>query len=374
MTTDTLGGNDLDHGDLNFSIDLSAPDPKALAEGFNQYGVRETDDRVEFIFEAMQTGMRNGVKITEDFLKTVASNFENEAPVQIDHDRSMESNVGRVTEMWFSDGALRLRGYVPKTGANTHQEFIQRFTFSPPQVQNGSVGFGMQYELSEDDDGNPMLVNGTMQEFSLLPFPGGYDESTGGLKAQFEQAYQQYQDEADGTDDDTPEDDVSGVESFAVRFDTETIYNSNTMTFERIEFTDLPDDLPEEVVEFIENVEEQHEANVEFVESVTDDRDEAEEELQEYKQTLAGKLAEREAVLFEAEELVEFDLSRLHKLDEDSQDFGVSEDEAGAEDEPEGEGGENFGQKDRKSGNFTEDTVDERATEGLDSMTGISLN
>lgn len=370
MTTDTIGGDDI--GDLNFSIDLSAPDPQALREGFNQYGVKETDDRVEFIFEAMQTGMRNGVSITEEFLEQVASNFENEAPLQLDHDRSMEANVGRVTEMWFSDGALRLRGYVPKTGADTHQEFIQRFTFNPPQVQNGSVGFGMQYELSEDDDGNPMLVDGTMQEFSLLPFPGGYDESTGGLKAQFEQAYQQYkQEEVDEPDDDTPGDDVSGVESFDVRLDTETLHYSDTMSFERIDFDELDDDLPEDVAEFISDVEEQHEDNVQFIESVIEDKDETEEELQEYKQDLADDLADREAVLFESDELVEFTMSRLHRLDEDSAEFEESAGSADAEDEPEGEEAEDFGEKERKSGDFTQETVDSRASAGLDEMSGI---
>lgn len=372
MTTDTVSGDDV--GDLNFSIDLASPDPQALAEGFNQYGVKDTEDRVEFVFEAMQPGMRNGVKITEDFLKRVASNFENEAPAQVDHNRSMMANAGRITDMWFSDGALRLRGYVPKTGADTHQEFVNRFTFDPPQVQNGSVGFGMQYELSEDEDGNPMLVNGTMQEFSFLPFPGGYDESTGGLKAQFEQAYQQYKEqEVDAqSDDDAPEDDVSGVESFDARLDTETLHNSDTMSFERIDFDELPDDLPEEVAEFVSNVQEQHEANVEFIESVIEDRDEANEELQEYKRDLADDLAEREAVLFEADELVEFEMSRLHKLDEDSQEFEASVDEAGEEDEPEDEGAD-FGAQERKSGDFTQEAVDSRAKEGLDGIPGIEM-
>jgi hypothetical protein len=399
--------------------------------------------------------------------------------------------------MWFSDGALRLRGYVPKTGADTHQEFIQRFTFNPPQVQNGSVGFGMQYELSEDDDGNPVLVDGKMQEFSLLPFPGGYDESTGGLKAQFEQAYQEYKEDVEpdseelnevyemwtsmvnmdndqmerwdehpcadqmvdnsenvrdetlmlmgspkeswsqenvdianrvidfiateiekdpddpedggpGTcpsrwavnllnrgynpfdefpsgnpqfaeqevdadsDNDAPEDNLSGVESFDVRLDTETLHNLDTMSFQRIEFDELPDDLSEDVVEFISNVEEQHKANVEFIESVTEDKEQVEDELQEYKQELADDLAEREAVLFEADELVEFTMSRLHKLDADSQEFEASVDEADDEDEPEEEGAD-FGTQERKSGNFTQETVDSRATEGLSGMPGISM-
>jgi hypothetical protein len=491
MNTDkqTIQGDDL--SDLNFNVDISSPDPEALAQGFNQFGVKDTEDRVEFIFEAMQPGMRNGVKITEDFLQRVASNFEDGAPAQIDHDRSMLMNAGQIERVWFSDGALRLKGYIPKTGADTHQEFVNRFTFDPPQVQNGSVGFGMKYELSEDDDGNPMLVDGDMQEFSFLPFPGGYDESSGGLKAQFEEAYQEYredmepdQDELDtvysewssmvnmdndqmerwdenpcademvdggedtrdetlmlmgspkeswsqqnvdianqvidflatevekdadnpeeggpgtcpsrwavnllnrgynpfddfptgnpqfgesGTiDDDASKDDVSGVESFDVRLETETLHNSTTMTFERIDFDDLSDDLPEDVAEFISDVQEQHEANVEFIESVIEDRDTAEDELQEYKQDLAEDLEDREAVLFEADELVEFEMSRLHKLDADSKEFEVSADEADTEGTEDGD----FGSKDRKSKNFTEDKPDSRATEGLADMAGISI-
>jgi hypothetical protein len=487
MTTQTVDGGDL--GDLSFSIDLSSPGQNALEEGFNRYGVKDTEDRVEFVFEAMQPGMRNGFKITEDFLKTVASNFEKEAPAQVDHDRSMLMNAGRITDMWFSDGALRLRGYVPKTGADTHQEFVDRFTFDPPQVQNGSVGFGMQFELSEDDDGNPMPVDGTMQEFSFLPFPGGYDESTGGLKAQFEEAYQQYREdsepdmeeldevyemwtsmvnmdndqmerwdehpcademvdngesirdetlmlmgspkeswsqenvdianqvidfiatetekdpenpeeggpgtcpsrwavnllnrgynpfqdfpsgnpqfseEGDENDDDAPD----GVESFDVRLDTETLYNLDNMSFQRIDFDELPDDLPEEVAEFVSNIEEQHKSNVEFIESVTEDKEEAETELQNYKQDLAEDLAEREAVLFEADELAEFSMSRLHKLDEDSAQFDASAGEADEEDDE--EEGADFGKQERKSGDFTQERVDSRAKEGLDSIPGIA--
>jgi hypothetical protein len=628
MTTSTVNSDDI--GDIDFSVDLTSPDTQALAAGFNEYGVKDTDDRVEFVFEAMQPGMRNGVKITEDFLQTVADNFENEQPAQVDHDRSMFANAGRVTDMWFSDGALRLRGYVPKTGAQTHQEFVNRFNFDPPQVQNGSVGFGMAYELSEDEQGNPMLVDGEMQEFSFLPFPGGYDEETGGLKAQFEEARKEYaeQDEIDEAysdwesavnmtasqmetwsehpcadtasenpetvrernmmlletpksewgqeeidaadrtasfisrmkgsspegnakeggkgscpsewavsllnwafnpfdsipggepnpdseeqnnssdtaregdrdfsehtdmeklsktyemwdsltnmteeemdmwedhpcsdkgvddgedmrdnfymlsgqpmegwgqeemaiansaidfmvtetekdpddpksggpgscpsrwtvnllnrghnplddfpsgnpqfadqgddhpDDDTSQDSVSGVESFDATLDTKTLHNFNTMSFERIDFNELGDNVSDEVAEFLSQVEEQHKQNVEFIETVTDDRDSVESELQEYKQELAEELEDREAVLFEADELVDFDMSRLHQLDADSQDFEGSE----AKDEKSEDSEADFGSKERKSQDFTGDSVDDRAKEGLSGMSGIAVD
>lgn len=487
MSASTVNSDDI--GDIDFSVDLTSPDAQALAAGFNEYGVKDTDDRVEFVFEAMQPGMRNGVKITEEFLKTVADNFENEQPAQVDHDRSMFANAGRVTDMWFSDGALRLQGYVPKTGAQTHQEFVNRFNFDPPQVQNGSVGFGMAYELSEDEQGNPMLVDGEMQEFSFLPFPGGYDEETGGLKAQFEEARKQYAEQNmsevyemwdsltnmteeemdmwedhpcsdkgvddgedmrdnfymlsgqpmegwgqeemaianaaidfmvtetekdpddpesggpgscpsrwtvnllnrghnplddfpsgnpqfadqgdDHPDDDTSQDSVSGVESFDATLDTKTLHNFNTMSFERIDFDELGDDVSDEVAEFLSQVEEQHKQNVEFIETVTDDRDSVESELQEYKQELATELADREAVLFEADELVDFDMSRLHQLDADSQEFEGSETKD--EESGDGEGDANFGSKERKSQDFTGDSVDDRAKDGLDGMSGIAL-
>jgi len=177
--------------------------------------------------------------------------------------------------------------------------------------------------------------------------------------------------ESNATDDDAPNDGVSRVESFAVSLDTEILHETTTMSFERISFDELDDDLSEEVAEFISDLREQHEANVEFIESVIEDRDEAEDELQEYKEDLAGDLAEREAVLFEAEELAEFDLERLHQLDEDSKEFeATAEDDA--EDEPEGEGA-NFGQKERKSKDFTGDQPSDEAKAGLDRIAGINI-
>lgn len=376
MTTKTISGDEL-QGDLNFSIDLSSPDPQALAEGFNQYGVKDTEDRVEFVFEAMQPGVRNGVKINEDFLKKVAENFDRERPAQVDHNRSMMANAGRITDMWFSDGALRLRGYVPKTGATTHEDFVKRFTFDPPQVQNGSVGFGMQYEMSEDDNGNPMLVDGTMQEFSFLPFPGGYDEGSGGLKAQFAEAYEQFKEEAVTTDDDTPKGSVSGVESADYRLDTETIYESTSMSFDSIDFDELPDDLPEGVAEFMKQVKETHKTNIEFIESVIEARDEAENELEEYeaemveyKQTLAEDISERESVPLSADELTNFSLTRLHEMDEETAEFTAPETPEQDNEEVEGTG---FGQREQRAKNFSGEKVDSRAKAGLDTIPGINI-
>lgn len=206
--------------DLSFSVSLEAPDTQALSEGFNRHGVKEDEDRVEFVFEAMQPGMRRGVKITEDFLRQVAENFDSEIPLMAFHDKRQLSR-GNITDMWFSDGALRLRGYTPKTGARSHDEVIKRFTFDPPQIEDGSVGFGRSYEIDQDEDGNPMLTDAQAQEFSLTHFPGGYDEETGGLKAQFAEAYQEHKLANAGDDD--PQSEEVGFESADSHLVTETI-------------------------------------------------------------------------------------------------------------------------------------------------------
>lgn len=211
-------GTDINQ-DLDFGVTLNAPDTEALSEGFNRHGIKETEDRVEFIYEAMQPGLRNGFRITEDFLRDTAQEFNGNLPLMAFHNKRQLS-LGNVTEMWFSDGALRLRGYVPKTGAQSHQEVVERMTYDPPQIQDGSVGFGQNYELTKNEAGEPELVGGVPMEFSLTHFPGGYDKDTGGLKAQFEQAFEEYQ---GGQDDDNPQSEEVGFESADSRLVTETI-------------------------------------------------------------------------------------------------------------------------------------------------------
>jgi len=167
--------------------------------GFNKYGVRENFDEsgdidsVDVVFEAMEPGppdRRNGVRITESFLKNVGKkNYGNQPPHLLDH-KAQESfaNIGHVREVWFSEqaGKLALMVRVPNTGAPTHDEAIARYSNEPPALRNGSVGFGNNYEAVRNDDGEPELVDGTMREFSTVNFPGGYDE--GGVAAAFAEA------------------------------------------------------------------------------------------------------------------------------------------------------------------------------------------
>lgn len=180
--------------------------------GFNEYGVRENYDEngelesVDVVFEAMEPGppeRRNGVRITEDFLRQVGSkDYKQEPPHLLDH-RASETfaNIGYVREVWFSEqeNKLALMVNVPNTGGPTHTEAIARYTYEPPQIRQGSVGLGRNYKAVRNDDGEPELVDGTLREFSTVNFPGGYD--SGGVAAAFAEAatdaVAEFDDEAD---------------------------------------------------------------------------------------------------------------------------------------------------------------------------------
>lgn len=184
-----------------------------VGDGFNEYGVRENYDgndsleSVDVIFEAMEPGppeRRNGVRITDDFLQEVASkDYGGERPPHLkDHNATDTfSRIGEVRNVWFSDrlGKLMLMTRTPNVqGSQNHQEAIARYTHNPPEIRNGSVGFGRQYEAVRNDDGEPELVDGELREFSTVNFPGGYDD--GGIKAAFAEAAQ----DAVGDFDDSP--------------------------------------------------------------------------------------------------------------------------------------------------------------------------
>lgn len=184
--------------DLSFSASFGNPNPEALADGFNQYGVRKNLDEngdlrsIDVNYEAMEPGEpenRNGVRITEEFLREVASkDYSSSRPFMLDHQRTTLSKAGDVRNVWFSDeaGKLMVQSRVPNTGTTTHDDLIKRFTYEPPTITNGSIGFGDSYEAVRNEDGEPELVDGTLQEFSTTPFPGGYDD--GGLRAAFAEA------------------------------------------------------------------------------------------------------------------------------------------------------------------------------------------
>ncbi|MFC6953772.1 hypothetical protein [Halorubellus litoreus] len=208
--------------DLTFSTRFSAPsDPNALADGYNEYGVKEVHDqdgnleRVEFIFEAMQPGDpedRNGFDIGPEFLANVAGHdYSSEVPFQMSHDKDQRSNAGYIDQVWFSDDALRVHGYVPNTGNALRSDVIADLTHRPPALRDGSVGFGRSFDYEITDDGVIRPTDGVLQEFSATPFPGGYDNG-GGLKAQFMQAAQDA-----GVLDEAPSD-VSGAEGTRAEF------------------------------------------------------------------------------------------------------------------------------------------------------------
>jgi len=200
-----------------------------LGAGFNNYGIRENYDNsgnlesVDAIFGAMEPGPpedRNGVRITDEFLNIVAEKEYNRNPPHLkDHDsQDTFARIGEVKDAWFSDrlNKLMLMTRTPNIeGSRNHQEAVARYTHDPPEIREGSLGFGKQYTAKRNDDGEPEMVDGKFREFSTTNFPGGYDE--GGINAAFadaaEEAANQFDDSADGNN---KPDENSVTEDFAV--------------------------------------------------------------------------------------------------------------------------------------------------------------
>jgi len=166
--------------------------------GFDKHGIRRnysSDDEeedeylesIDVIFAAMEPGERKGFNITEPFLRNVARNFSDPVPMQLDHDENQLSNVGSIHTARFSDGFLRLIGNIPNTGNSVKSDVIADFTHDPPAIRDGSVGFGSDITIQQNEEGTPEFVDATMAEFSLTPFPAGYDDR-GGLSPQFRKA------------------------------------------------------------------------------------------------------------------------------------------------------------------------------------------
>lgn len=201
-----------------------------VGEGFNEFGVRQNTDEednvesVDVIFEAMEPGppeRRNGVRITEEFLRKVASkDYTDEPPHLLDHrKRDTFSKIGDVREVWFSDrlGKLMIMARVPNTGAATHDEAIARYTHTPPSIRDGSVSFGDSYEAIRNDSGEPELADATLQEFSATNFAGGYDD--GGIRAEFAEAAVE---EAENAEFDDPPEASNGENSATINTETVT--------------------------------------------------------------------------------------------------------------------------------------------------------
>ncbi len=177
---------------LEFTAGRHFPDSIDL-DGFNEHGVREnrTDegdlDSVDVVYEAMEPGPpedRNGIRITEEFLRSVADKeYSQQEPYMLGHSEKPLDEVGKMREVWFSEtaGKLMVMNRVFNTGAQTHDEVISRLTHSPPTMTDGSVGFGKNYEAIVNASDEPELVDGKIREFSTVPFPGGYEEGGVGL-------------------------------------------------------------------------------------------------------------------------------------------------------------------------------------------------
>ena len=175
--------------ELSFSAAPATPGQTLSAEGFNEYGVRRNLDEtgqltsIDVVYRAMEPGLRKNFRITPEFLRGLVADFH-PVPAQFDHSASQRANVGTVTEAWYSADALYLSLNIPNTGSSIRSDTISDFTFEPPAITDGSVGFGNDYEIEFDEKaGEYLLLAGTFREFSLTPFPAGYDN--GGVSAVF---------------------------------------------------------------------------------------------------------------------------------------------------------------------------------------------
>lgn len=208
--------------ETELTFDASAPDgeidfshsefKERVGDGFNEHGVRENYDdnddleSVDVIYEAMEPGPpedRNGVRITESFLDKVASHDYEGTPHLKDHnDKDSWSKIGEVQDTWYSDrlNKLLLMTRTPNIeGSRNHQEAISRYSYDPPSIRDGSLGFGNNYEAKRNADGEPEMVTGRFREFSAVNFPGGYDE--GGVGAAFSEAVEELELEFDDSDE-----------------------------------------------------------------------------------------------------------------------------------------------------------------------------
>jgi hypothetical protein len=202
-----------------------------VGTGFNKFGVRRNVDEngaldsVDVIYEAMEPGppdRRNGVRITEDFLNKVASKDYDSPPHLKDHQtKDSWSRIGDVKKTWFSNrlNKLMVMTRTPNIeGSTNHQEAIARYTHKPPAIQDGSLGFGQNYEAVRNDDDEPEMADGKFREFSTVNFPGGYDD--GGVNTAFAKAVEEAVEQFDDPDTEEPGEN-SATADFAV--ETETI-------------------------------------------------------------------------------------------------------------------------------------------------------
>lgn len=179
-------------GEFGMNVRFSAPAEEALAEGFNRYGVRENDDgSLDVRFDAMEPGVRRGIEITPEFLRQTVRKDYDRIPLQLDHSDSQRANVGYIDpgNIQFNNGVLQVQAHIPNTGSDVRNDVIADFKHEPPQITDISVSFAkdsVEIDGGKSRNATPKFTDGRYREFSLTPFPAGYDE--GGLTPAFSSA------------------------------------------------------------------------------------------------------------------------------------------------------------------------------------------
>lgn len=196
------------HETAAFSVALSPPSGGSGLEGFNDHGVRENLDddgeieSIDVIFDAMEPGIRKDIEVDEPFLRKIAEKYNDAQPAMLDHSGDQLKQVGKVTAGRFADsvGKLRLMLNIPNTGNSVKSDVIADFTHSTgPQIEDGSVGMDpktLEFADSDEEEAIAKFVDGDPTEFSLTPFPAGYDD--GGLSPVFSDAVDSFMDDVDG--------------------------------------------------------------------------------------------------------------------------------------------------------------------------------
>lgn len=192
------------------NLEFRSPEQDQLGDGFNEYGVRENYDgdeleSIDVTYNAMEPGVRKGVEITPEFLRTVAQSTSEQIPIQYDHSHSQRANVGYLKDIRYSDatGFLKTMFNIPNTGSQIRSDTISDFTHSTgPQIRDGSVGFdprSLEFAEPDSDEAKAQFKEGQLIEFSLTPFPAGYDE--GGITPNFSQAVESFAEEVEDDSD-----------------------------------------------------------------------------------------------------------------------------------------------------------------------------
>lgn len=180
--------------DAAFGINLeySVVPKEALSEGFNRHGVRENDDgSLDVRFNAMEPGVRRGIEITPEFLRSVAGGVDGRIPLQLDHSKNQLKNAGYIEagNIQFGGEFLQVQAHIPNTGSSVRNDVIADFSHDPPQVTDISISFDPRSVEVDTSGDKPQFVSGDIREFSLTPFPAGYDD--GGLTPEFSAAVEQ---------------------------------------------------------------------------------------------------------------------------------------------------------------------------------------